>query len=289
MRKLTKMMADDVTFGVELETIIPVGAPVMVGGYHRGTPVTTAPAFNGRFWKAERDGSIAESQGMQACEFVSPVLSGPAGVENLIAMVRWIEAIGGKVNRTCGCHIHIGVQSVIRTDDRGAVAKFVKKFARIVNINTEALYAQTGSRRDENRYTSRLSLDIRQTIDVAAREGRPSYSCDRYHVVNVQSLGIHGTVEIRAFAGTLCVTKIMHHLWTVLFMACFARELDSVRWSGKGWGSQEGGAGEKALRGLWTKMGNHCLVGAMAGMKDEMKAEALRLARKYDSLRPVAA
>ena len=61
------MNIENLTFGVEIETTIPIGAGICVGGYHAGAPVTTAhnpnapatitaPNFNGRVWKAERDG-----------------------------------------------------------------------------------------------------------------------------------------------------------------------------------------------------------------------------------------
>src|SRR5262245_768655 len=106
---------EHVTFGVELETIIPVSAPINVGAYHcgisvRGSAENPAPAFNGANWKAEEDGSIAVNlPAYRKCEFVSPILKGEAGVTHLIAWVEWLNAIGAKVNSSTGCHVHIGL------------------------------------------------------------------------------------------------------------------------------------------------------------------------------------
>jgi hypothetical protein len=284
MRTMHRMTADTVTFGVELETVVPAGA-LQIGGYHNGLPVTAAPAFNGTHWRAERDGSIVAPAGYVACEFVSPVLSGPEGVRNLVDMVAWIREVGGRVNPSCGCHVHVGVASVLPGADPAATADYIRRLAGVVNINAEALYAQTGTRRDLSRYTRRLSDDIRATLDLARREGDPGrYRCaDRYRVLNVTNVTTRGTVEFRAFAGTLSTEKVLHHLWTCLFMCVFARELQHVPWTGHGWASMAGGNGEKALRGLHRKMGLHCLVGDMGERRPAMKAEALRLARKFDS------
>lgn len=284
MRKLTRMTADHVTFGVELETVIPAGA-LAVGGYHRGSPVTAAPTFNGAAWQAERDGSISAPYGYVACEFVSPVLQGPEGVANLVAMLAWIRGIGGEVNASCGCHVHVGLASLLGPDaDAAARAWFVRKLAGVVNINAAALFAQTGTRRDLNQYTAPLNDHVRSTLERARRENRTNYHCyvQRYHVLNVTNVDSRGTVEFRAFAGTLSTEKVLHHVWTCLFMARFAQELQSVPWTGKGWASQAGGSGEKALRGLHRKMGLHCLVGSMAARRRAMKSEALRLAQKFD-------
>ena len=285
MRTLARMTADHVTFGVELETVMPVNA-LDVGGYHSGRLVTAAPLYNGTPWTAERDGSITAPPGFMACEFVSPVLCGPEGVANLVAMLEWIRSHGGKVNPSCGCHVHIGLASLLGRDaDAATKAFYIRKLAGVVNINAAALYAQTGTRRDLSRYTAPLNDHIRTTLDSASRDGHTDYNyyLQRYHVLNVTNVNTRGTLEFRAFAGTLNTEKVLHHLWTCLFMARFAQDLARVPWTGHGWASMEGGNGEKALRGLHRKMGLHCLVGDMAKQRRAMKAEAVRLARKFDA------
>ncbi len=94
------MNIENLTFGVEIETTIPIAARINVGAYHRGAPLAGVardandtpimiPNCNGRCWKAELDGSIhVNSRGYQACEFVSPILQGEAGI---LAGLRAIE------------------------------------------------------------------------------------------------------------------------------------------------------------------------------------------------------
>ena len=125
--------AEAITFGVELETTIPITSGVVVGAYHVGTTVRsgadaqtnmllTAPTYQGQHWKAERDGSIMTRLDRLACEFVSPILSGSQGVEHLIQFAEWARAIGANVNASCGCHITVGVKSIIGTDDPQAMS-----------------------------------------------------------------------------------------------------------------------------------------------------------------------
>jgi hypothetical protein len=49
------------------------------------------------------------------------------------------------VNASCGCHITIGIKSVIGTSDAAATAEFVRKLAHIAHHNAWAIYAQTGT------------------------------------------------------------------------------------------------------------------------------------------------
>jgi hypothetical protein len=130
-----------IQWGIELETRLPQASNVPVGNYHAGHPVTTgitlagarsnAPAFNADTWKAERDGSIRCDAGQIPCEFVSPILHGERGVEHLIGFVEWLNAIGATVDRSCGCHITVGIESIIGTSDTKAVSEFIRKLAHI--------------------------------------------------------------------------------------------------------------------------------------------------------------
>ena len=86
-------MAEGIRFGVEIETVVPASAGLTIGAYHGGRAVVeataldgrrvTAPVFGGHYWRAERDGSILADLGHVACEFVSPILHGEAGIHAL--------------------------------------------------------------------------------------------------------------------------------------------------------------------------------------------------------------
>lgn len=289
MKKIETMIADHLTFGVELETIIPTDSNINVGGYHRGAPVLGGPEFQGLCWTAQRDGSIHRQPGYQACEFVSPILQGAEGIQNLINMVAYINRIGGKVNRSTGLHIHIGLNSLFGIETSPAeITRYLDRLASVVNINTKAIYAQTGTRRDQNIYCAPLTEMDHSTLRNRRNTGDLClFSCDsRYKILNLTNLtsSRKRTIEFRAFAGTLNIEKILHHLWTVFFLCRFAQELETVPWKGRGWKSEEGGDGEKALRGLHHKMRKHCLVGAMKDHVRGMRKIALDMAVKFDQV-----
>ena len=73
------MHANDIAFGIEIETHMPGHDRTPIGGYHNGLPVSWLPSG----WKAERDGSIRTPAGRKPCEFVSPVLRGREGLQNV--------------------------------------------------------------------------------------------------------------------------------------------------------------------------------------------------------------
>ena len=60
------MNVEEITFGVEIETTIPVGT-LAVGPHGRGADILQLPG-----WKADRDPSIRAGVGHEACEFDSP-------------------------------------------------------------------------------------------------------------------------------------------------------------------------------------------------------------------------
>jgi hypothetical protein len=159
-----------IRFGIELETKIPRGSGIAVGGYHSGYPVRSAratngqelpaPIFNGATWRADRDGSITCEPNEMPCEFVSPILHGEAGVENLCQFVEWMLAVGAKVDGSCGCHITVGIESVIGSTQPEKVSEFVRKLAHIAQWHAMSLYGQTGTGRHLNRYSHTLAEDV---------------------------------------------------------------------------------------------------------------------------------
>lgn len=226
--------AANIEFGIEIETIVPANSQVNIGGYHHGNPVTSghtplgqlipAPAFNGNYWRAERDGSIQAEAGYVPCEFVSPRLRGAAGLACLKDFLAFANAIGAKVNASTGLHITINAYSVIGTTDPVRLAEFVGKLARHARAHTWAIYAQTGTARHTNRYCGQLLAEWGEKFD-AARKGNASMALrqialnfDRYRMLNFKNVET-GRIEFRAFAGTLNEGQIFHHLATV-FALC---------------------------------------------------------------------
>lgn len=180
------MNASEITFGIEIETTIPLNL-LVVGPHGGGLPIPQLPG-----WKADRDPSIV-AHGRDACEFVSPVYRGSDGLKQLIADVRKIKLLGAKINPSCGLHIHVGFP-------RGDAAA-MKRLTTLASNFEIALYAVTGTK---TRQRGRWCGSIRrwQTADTAMQNA----TYNRYHVVNLGSE--HPTVEFRAFAGSMNLIKL---------------------------------------------------------------------------------
>ena len=310
--------AMNIRFGIELETKVPRTSGLSVGGYHNGNPVRSAraldgqlldaPTFNGATWRADRDGSITCEAGEMACEFVSPILHGEAGVENLCQFVEWMLAVGAKVDISCGVHITVGIESVIGTSDAGKVSEFVRKLAHIAQWHAMSLYGQTGTGRHLNRYSHTLAADVERhmrkivnTSNVADKEAAAA-ACGR-GMLNVQKAfrmgvgGYVGAVEFRVFAGTTSLTKILHHLATVLGLCRRASQVQCLGAFRKNkLQVKRTQTADSAVKFLWDYLGwsgtaRPVALGMFGRLHTEFPAcrdEALRLCGKFDERYPDA-
>ena len=305
--------AESITFGIELETTIPATSGVTVGGYHCGAPVRggndtatnqqlTAPTFNGNPWRADRDGSIRCDPGRMACEFVSPILNGAAGVGHLLQFVAWATAIGANVNGSCGCHITVGVSSIIGTRDPQAMSEFARKLAHIAKWHAMSLYGQTGTGRHLNSYSQALDDSVGSLVkrmEKAAHPGRKADAADRCGrgMVNFKKLFSHGLIEFRVFAGTLNAEKIMHHLATVLGLCRRAAEIECLGAFSKNKAQAKRTAtAATALRFLWDYLGwtgskRPVALGLVGPLHTEFKTyreAAERMCQRFDARFPYA-
>jgi hypothetical protein len=193
------MNADEMTFGVEIETTMPIGS-VRVGGHGCGIQVSWLPAG----WLADRDPSIIFDPATQIqCEFVSPVLKGAEGIRQVCEAVRKIKSLGGKVNDSCGIHVHVGFDK--------ADTKAIDRLLSLVANHERAIYAVTGTKNRERGAGSRRGTCWCKSIRrfgsaAAARRDYNGPASDRYHLLNLTS--DKPTVEFRAFSGSLNGVKI---------------------------------------------------------------------------------
>ena len=117
----------------------PANDTTPIGGYHNGLPVAWLPTG----WKAERDGSIRTPAGRKPCEFVSPILRGYEGLQNVETAVDAIKERGARVNESCGLHI-----TVSWNGDAAALARLIS----LIGNHEKAIYASTGTRRRERNH-----------------------------------------------------------------------------------------------------------------------------------------
>jgi hypothetical protein len=236
-------------FGVELETVgiydrnAAEAIQAIVGGdlvrgesYLGGFEVRMA---DGRAWKVVRDSSLHDSTG-RACEVVSPILT-YSDMDTLQAIVRAVRAAGGRVNETCGMHVHVD-GAAFRTCPskvRNLIAIAYRWESVAVNmahvIGRRMNYCQTlGSDVIERFRNGKIS-----TVEKAAaawygeRRSTGHYDSSRYHWINVHALFDKGTVEFRLFNGTLHAGRVKANVLFALGMASTALTMRSVSFRGQ--------------------------------------------------------
>lgn len=271
------MNVNDITFGCEFETTIPAGT-MRVGSYHGTQQAAGLP----RGWTAQNDCSIRAHEGRVGCEFVSPVLRGPAGLQEVVTVLETLKRIGAEVNASCGFHVHVGFP----TTDGPALDRLLTLVANF----ERGLYASTGTKaRETGTYSAPIS---------SYGDAESARNAGRYRIVNITNLqaGYKPTVEFRLFAGTLNPLKVIAHIRMAIGLV--ERAMTAPRkaaWSGKepaaGSPQKRKGAGATQLCRLfyqlgWTKGRMDRAYGdihadGLPTIKDN-KRTLMGMARKYD-------
>lgn len=227
---MPRITARDLTYGIEIECGVDRDTPIRIGSYHGGSSVASLPAFEGRRWNAQRDSSLYFRGGTKtAVEFVSPILKGREGLDNIRATCAQIKAWGGVTNNSCGLHIHVAFPSE-------SVAA-MRRLTLLVGQFEDALYASTGTpdRRNGN-YCSTIKTERNKQVNWSRftnkDEMRNSYEIgslgDRYRVLNWTNFlsGRLPTVEFRVFSGSLNPAKIA--AWVQICLTLVEMALDGV-------------------------------------------------------------
>ena len=232
----------ELKFGIEIETIkrtrqtVAEAIRMVVGGAvrHVGTPACYDPwevtDDRGRVWKVVADSSLTSVPGHLRAEVVSPVLeySDIPDLQRLVRAVR--ELAGAKSNRRCGVHVHIDASAF----DGRKLANLAKTFYKYEELIIRAL-GVSGHRL--RRYCRPTRDDLIRGIERRRPRTRDQlnrlwygyrntapihYDRSRYHLLNLHSVWYRGTVEIRAFGGTLHAGKIKAYIQFCLALAAKA-------------------------------------------------------------------
>lgn len=227
-------------FGVEIETVgitrkDTVSAILtVVGGEigHEGGSYDKwhCIALDGRKWNAVSDASIGRGN----AEVVSPILNYPDDVPTLQNVIRAIRKAGGKVNSSCGIHVHVDASS-LNGRQLGNLAKIVYKQEPLI------LHALQISQSRLNSYTKPMEDNFIGNVDKYRPKSLEQlgklwyednddhrsehYHSSRYHGVNFHSLFYRGTVEFRWFESTLHAGKVKSYIQYCLLLVNRAREV----------------------------------------------------------------
>lgn len=242
------MHANDIAWGIEIETTLPATDTTPIGGYHRGLPVAWLPDG----WKAERDGSIRpQARGRKGCEFVGPKSRGYDGLAGVLEAVERIRERGARVNHTCGIHVTV--------EFRGDAAALARLISLVAN-HEKGIYASTGTKRRERHTYSKQIKEYGNHDSAKQRCER-----DRYHLLNLTHLARgRQRVEFRAFASSLNATKIAGYIMMcvgLVELALTTRRRSSWDYTKRNgtnrscWDRPGAGEGETELNRLFYRLG----------------------------------
>jgi hypothetical protein len=216
------------TFGAEFEVLVPpqftrhtaarelsrrAGLPVHsdMGGCPAGS------------WKVVSDMSVRGS-GFNGLEFVSPILKGDDGLEQVRKIADALLAMGCTVNQTCGLHVHVGghggqlsfYKNLVKLYGRfeDVIDTFMPR-SRRGNVATYCRSVKLGAAQIDNCTSAQ---DIANVLTRASRA-----DAAKYHKVNLVPMG-KPTVEFRHHAGTVDSRKAINWIIKCLRMVLAARE-----------------------------------------------------------------
>lgn len=228
----------DRTFGIEIEllhrsrrqiksAIVDAGLPAALGRWSTSVDTET--------WLVVPDATVRGG-----FEVRSPILRGERGIDNARTVARAVEKAGARINKSCGFHVHVGVEDF----DLARWKRLVKMFALHEDVmdlvlapsrrggneyclpSTHHVMQASGEYpdylwtnmiphqdRDRNKLL-RLFCDKANSAASLLRLHRALYGGSRYHKLNMESWWRHRTVEFRGHQGTVESVKIYH--WILL-------------------------------------------------------------------------
>ena len=221
------------TFGIEIEMngILRTKAAAVIAAYFGTTAsrpsmgcyhTQTIPTPDGREWKVMRDSSIPGPDD-EKTEVVSPICRWE-DIETVQALVRELRKAGAKTNPAkCGIHVHIGLGN--------HTAKTLRNLVNIVNAKedllTQALDIDPERREEwckpvDQHFLERLNRAKPTQMDALAKlwyntdnwvyRAHEHYDHSRYHLLNLHAVWQKGTIEFRAFNGTLHAGEIKAYI-----------------------------------------------------------------------------
>ena len=168
-------------------------------------------------WKIVTDSSVS----YEGLETVSPPLKGQDGLNQLKKVLKALNQVGAKVDRSCGVHVHHDASDfTLRTFKNlyGLYARFEDCIDELVPMSRRGNY---------NSYCASPGTDLEQlqkakSIEEIVDRMYPS----RYIKLNCQSYRRHGTIEFRQHGGSTEYQKIMS--WIVLTQMMVERAVNGT-------------------------------------------------------------
>ena len=188
------------TFGVEIEcyncnreNLINEGGARSLSIHSEGYNHDDGHAY----YKIVSDGSII---GREGNEVVSPIFKGNNGLNSLKSLCDALAAVGARVNRSTGLHVHIGAEKF-------SDAHFLNILRNYQKLETAIDSFMPNSRRGDNNGYCKSLTGLR--FDLANSKEQAINICGtRYRKVNAIAYLRHKTIEFRQHSGTTEYEKI---------------------------------------------------------------------------------
>lgn len=173
-------------------------------------------------WCVHDDGSLGTNgDNFTTVELSSPILYGEEGIAEMRAMMDALRKLGGKVNKTCGMHIHVGVEDLSLAERKRITTAFVRYepfFDALVPLSRRNHSACQSNRAFAKGGTLPAKLDTLRKPVASQRELEarfPAFEA-KYLKLNVSSASHRGTFEFRQHSGTLNSNKAENWVRLVL-------------------------------------------------------------------------
>lgn len=194
-------------FGIEIE-IANVNGRTLASALNAAGIPTEFAGYTHRItegWKVVTDSSVPNG-----CEVVSPILTSESDLETVAKVCRIIRRNHGRVNRTCGIHVHIDMNNATAQH----IANVYNRYRRF-EAGFDAIQPES-RRANNNTYCKSLRSET-ELVAASTPYDTARARLSRYYKVNLQAFVKYGTIEFRQHAGSMNATKVCN--WVKLLQA----------------------------------------------------------------------
>ncbi len=221
------------TFGVEIEFFGITARKVLTVLTEAGINVNheTYNHTTRRHWKLIYDVSVnnkGTGNARGGHELVSPVLKDKDGLKELETVMKALDNAGAKVDRTCGFHVHHGVND-FQVEDFKTLFTIYYRFENYL----DAIVAPS-RRGNDNRYCKGFqAAELQAILKAESLNDLNRILHDRYKKLNFQSFYRHNTIEFRQHGGTHEAKKAVN--WVIFTQSLVERAKAKMRMAKADW------------------------------------------------------
>ncbi len=147
-------------------------------------------------------------------EFVSPILQGDEGFDEIKNMCDFAASNNWRVDSGCGLHIHLDAEDLSNKELLSITYAYRKSYVLWKRFVKEARHRN--SMCGQPQYTCSDITGAEHFEDLAE-------ASDRFEFINLRAYLCHGSIEIRLYPGTLCAQEICN------WVAIHAQFIDAVK------------------------------------------------------------